>query len=237
MDPFKSLTFDDLGGKGDDEEQVELPEEDIDVGPDLGDQEDEMVDDEEMGGDEVDPIGDAAANEVGGIGMGDIPNEGDAGIKLDDPMAGMPGAPAAPLEPQVKWTNVPQDNGDIWSEHLDGYVLRARSLSAKNGDKIKYIAQLFKGKKLIEKGVVWLKQSGDAQMMLQNIADRILDKMGLVSHSLEQKPQEPAPAAPMPEDDSAPNEGDLPSGEPDEEGAGSIGDLDLGDEDLEALGG
>ncbi len=234
FDPFKPLTIDDLGGSSQGEEQIDLPEEDIDVGPDLGGGEDEPLGDEE-----VDPIGDAAADDTGGIGPSDIPNEGDAGVKLDDPSAGIPGAPApAPAAvPQVKWTNVPQDNGDIWSDHIDGFSLRARALSAKNGTKTKYIAQLFKDRKLIEKGVTFIDQSADPQAVLQNIADRILDKMGLVSHSLVKPEPEMPPEAP-PEDDGGVQDADIPTDEGgDEGGDDELDDLDLGEEDIEALGG
>ncbi len=222
FDPFKPLTIDDLGSRQG-EEQINLPEEDIDVGPDMGD------DEEQLGDEEVDPIGDAAVDDTAGISSSDIPNEGDAGDKLDDVSADVPGAMAsAPAAPQVKWTNVPQDNGDIWSDHIDGYTLRARALSAKNGTKTKYIAQLFKDRKLLEKGVVFIDQTADAQAVLQNISDRILDKMGLVSHSLV------PPAQP---DDGGVQESDIPDGDTAESGDDALADLDLGEEDIEALGG
>lgn len=233
FDPFKPLTIDDLGGSNQGEEQIDLPEEDIDVGPDMGDE-------EALGDEEVDPIGDAAVDDAAGIGPSDLPNEGDAGIKLDDQSADVPGtmpAPApAPAAPQVKWTNVPQDNGDIWSDHIDGYTLRARALSAKNGTKTKYIAQLFKDRKLLEKGVVFIDQTADAQAVLQNISDRILDKMGLVSHSLV-PPEPPAQPAAPPEDDGGVQEDDIPADDGAEGGDEALDDLGLGEEDIEALGG
>ena len=240
FDPFQPLTYDDLANDKsstsaklpqDPEPEQELPDQggdDLDLPP-------EPTDEQDIGEDDVDPIGDAAANDASGIGPSDIPNEGDAGVKLDDSMSDVPGMEPAPAAPIVKWTSVPQDNGDIWSEHLDGYVLRARSLSAKKGTRTKYIAQLFKDKKLIEKGVIWLEQGVDAQTALQNVADRILDKMGLVSHSLEQKP-DPSKAAELPIDDSAPNEGDLPQ-DGEDDGGGGQDDLGLSDDDLDALGG
>jgi len=136
----------------------------------------EVMDDLDFEDDEVDPIGD--------IGLGDSEFESEL---MDD----SPDLPEdeeekeefiAPEE-QVRWTVVPQENGDIWTEHVNGFILRARPLSAKQGSKIKYSVQLFKDQKIIEKGIIWIDREKDATEYLQNIADRILDRLGLTNLS------------------------------------------------------
>lgn len=168
-------------------------------------EEEELTNIEEPGADEVDisdeeidPIGDAALDELGGSELTDI--EFDA--ELAEPeFPGVKEAEFIPPEQQVRWTAVPQENGDIWSEHVDGFVLRARPLSAQQGDKIKYIAQLFKNNKMIEKGVIWVDQNTDAREYLQNVSDRILDRMGLVNVSMQAA--EPEAAEPEAEEEFA----------------------------------
>lgn len=244
IDPFKPITLDDLGGSKEPEGES-LGDSDAPIEPDdvgMGGADIDLDDDDadpeggiDFADDEIDPIGDAAMPAAGGT-----PDSDQLG---NDPLAPPPAAPPAPLVPekQVKWTSVPQDNGDIWSEHVDGFTLRARALSAKQGDKTKYTAQLFHDKKLLEKGVIWVPSSVDPQTVLQNVADRILDRMGLVSHSLE----EPDPA-PVPDQGKAVQDGDQPPHDPEgdktkDETAADGGDqggadLDLSDDDKAILG-
>lgn len=143
-----------------------------------------MQNDLELDDEQIDPLGD--------IGLGDSDFESE----LENDSLDLPddsGEPKIiPPEEQVKWTAVPQENGDIWSEHVNGYVLRARPLSAQQGDKRKYAAQLFKDNKIMEKGTIWVDNNADARDILHNIADRILDRLGLVNVSrMKAQPEAP----------------------------------------------
>jgi len=150
--------------------------------PEAEEQED-MDPDELMGDDDLD-IEDDEIDPVGDIGLGGT----DFNTELEDDSLDLPdNEPEQPKivapEEQVRWTVVPQENGDIWSEHVNGFVLRARPLSAQKGPQIKYAAQLFKDQKMIENGTIWIDKDTDATEYLQNVADRILDRMGLTNLS------------------------------------------------------
>lgn len=161
----------------------DLPENEDDEAIDPED----VMDDEELDidDDEIDPIGD--------IGLGDsnfsaaLDSEMDASSDL--PLEYDTNRMIAPEE-QVRWTVIPQENGDIWSEHTNGYVLRARPLSTQKGSALKYAAQLFKDNKILEEGVIWIDQDKDPVEYLQNISDRILDRLGLSNLSkMDAKPE------------------------------------------------
>ncbi len=133
---------------------------------------------------EVDPMGDDALDD------NNFEKElEDDGLDLPEPIEQ---PEMIPPEEQIKWTPVPQENGDVWSEHVNGYILRARPLSSKEEDKIKYAVQLFEGDRLLEKGVIWIEQNSDPREFLQNVSDRILDRMGLLNVSkMDAEPEEP----------------------------------------------
>jgi hypothetical protein len=161
------------------------------------------------------------------LNLGDIesvPEDGeDADMSLDDfesevgksPESELPGAtPELPQpldvqaepEKQVKWTVVPTDDNEIKSKHVGGFELRAKPLSSRQGEKVKYVVQLYKGEKIIDKGVTWVDAGIDPRTFLQNVSDRVLNKLGLTSNEIEsQKPvetpeagSEGAPAAEVP---------------------------------------
>lgn len=158
------ITADDF--TADDMPETSQPEDELD--PSITD------DDLDIGDDEIDPVGDI------NLGSSDFDSE------LEDDSLGLPGEEEPRIiapEEQVKWTVVPQENGDIWSEHVNGFVLRARPLSAQQGAKTKYMAQLFKDQKMIDKGPIWIENDADPVEYLQNIADRILDRLGLTNVS------------------------------------------------------
>ena len=123
----------------------------------------DLDDDINIGSDEIDPIGD--------IGLGD--EEFEAELEVD-------ALPETSPEEVVKWTPVPQENGDIRSEHIDGFILRARPLSSKQENKIKYAAQLYKNGKMVENGTIWIDRDVDATSYLQNVSDRILGRLNLI---------------------------------------------------------
>lgn len=175
------------------------------------------------------------------VGMDDIDlGQGDAEESLDDfeselgaeipdtpDLGASPELPQpvdiTPVEPekQVKWTAVPTDDSEIKSKHVGGFILRAKPLSSKQGDKVKYITQLYKGEKIIEKGVIWIDSEKDPRTFLQNVSDRILNRMKLTSNEIE-KPKEPEAVAPMPEATGQesgiePTESDLPKEEEQDE--------------------
>lgn len=162
-------------------------------------QDDEDEDIVDIGDEEIDPIGDAALDDDEDLDDEEFDMELDNNNDDDDlPDAFTEEEPIDMVPPEeiVRWNPVPQENGDIWSEHTDGFVLRARPLSAQQDDKIKYVAQLYKNDKTIEKGVIYIDQNVDAQEYLQNIADRILDRLNLVNLSK----QEAKPAIEDPEE-------------------------------------
>lgn len=137
--------------------------------------------------DEIDPVGDIDLDS-GGVNDSDFDtelNDDDLGLDIEQEPINI-----APEE-QVRWTVVPQENGDIWSEHVNGFIVRARPLSAQQGSKIKYMAQLFKDRKMLEKGTIWIDANVDPVEYLQNISDRILDRFGFTNVSrMKPKPQE-----------------------------------------------
>jgi len=159
-------------------EEGDIPEDEEGDTVDPGDMD---LGDDDIGDEEIDSIGDEALDDFGG-GLGGGLDDDEFGDELNlganADLPDMEQQPVAPEE-QVRWTPVPQDNGDIRSDHVDGFVLRARPLSAQKGGKIKYVSQLYKDDRLIEKGVIWIDQQNDAREILQNIADRILDRTGL----------------------------------------------------------
>lgn len=166
-EPIKADDFKDEDFPSPEEDQLKSPDdEDIDLDDELN-----------IGDEEIDPVGDDALG-LGDDEFSDELNDMSLDLPDEEPISNM----VAPEE-QIRWTPVPQENGDIWSEHVDGFVLRARPLSAQQGSKIKYAAQLFKNDKLIEKGVIYIDQNRDSREVLQNIADRILDRLNLVNMS------------------------------------------------------
>lgn len=170
------------------------PEDYASVSPGQVDMDDELELD-----DEIDPVGDLALDEIDdedfGIDDEDFDKEletDDFSLEMDETEIEQPEEIVRPEE-QVKWSVIQQDNNDIVSKHADGFVLMARPLSAKQGDKIKYISRLSKDNKVLESGVIWIDRNEDARKYLENIADRILDKSGFVNLSKEEpvdKPEE-----------------------------------------------
>lgn len=149
---------------------------------------------EAPGEDTIDPIGDDAVNDLGkgggkdeaasDLGLGDEDNAATtSGDNEMDQISDSMGFDEFP-EPEkvVKWNPITSGNNEIVSKHVDGFMLRARQLSVKNGEKTKYAVQLFKGNKMVDKGSIWLSSNADPRATLQNIADRILNKLGLTSH-------------------------------------------------------
>ncbi len=156
--------------------------------------------DMDLGGDDAGDDAEASLDdfesELGAIDSPDTPD----GIDMPEPVSIDP-EPVAP-EKVVKWTAIPTDNNELKSKHVGGFILRARSLSAKQGKKTKYMTQLFKDKKILEKGVIWIDDDKDPLTFLQNISDRVLNRMGLVSNEVENKP-EITPEEPL-DDQAAP---------------------------------
>ena len=175
------ITADEFGSDDLPEEEAGSEALDADLG-DVGDE--DLEGDVGIGDDEIDPIGDLGMEDDLGLGGG-----GDLGMDDEEFESELDSSPEDELpemtapEAKVRWTPVPQENGDIWSEHVEGFVLRARPLSAQQGPKIKYAVQLFKNDQMVEKGVIYIDRHEDAREYLQNIADRILDRMNLINLS------------------------------------------------------
>jgi hypothetical protein len=222
FDPFEPIKKEDFAPS--DMPEDEGGEEPVDL---------DMEDDLDLGEDEVDPIGDLGLEEEGEDEGDDEDFEDELGglDDMEDELGGMEDdlgledeedfmeAPQA----QVKWTPVPTEDGTVQSEHEEGFVLRAKPLSSQQGNKVKYITQLYKGNKIIEKGTIWVESEVDAREYLQNVSDRILDRLGLFSN-VEQQP-EPTEAPPSEEG----GEEDLLGGEEDLLGGeeGEIGEEEL----------
>jgi hypothetical protein len=183
FDPFEEISLDDFKTdefKDTNEKQIDpgdvglgdLGDEDGQINPDdvgLGD----VVDEE---GGEVDPVGDSA--------LGDIGSEASSDINLESPEID-DNSDVEVAEQQLeintpKWQVVPQDNNDIVSRHDDGYILRARLLSAKQGSKVKYAAQITRDNKILDKGVIWIERDANPVEFLQNVSDRILSRFGYI---------------------------------------------------------
>ena len=175
--------------------------------PDVNDVTDDMItsDDIDIDDDEIDPVGDFNLSGISKKEAQSNKPDLDLGPEIDTTEE-VDDIPIAP-EVMVKWTPVSTDNGEIISKHIDGYVLRAKPLSAKSGSKNKYIVQLHKGK-IIEKGIIWVDNNRDAREFLQNVSDRILDRTGLVNKSEE---------AVELEGGELPESGELPDGELEDE--------------------
>ena len=194
----------------DGEKEASLDPEDVD-----------LEDDIDIGDEEIDPMGDDVLG--GGLEDDEFSDELE-----DDSLFGEPEMVAP--EEQVKWTTVQQENGDIWSEHESGFVLRARPLSTKQGSKLKYSAQLFKNNKMVDKGTIWVEKGADATEFLQNVADRILDRHGLVNYSN----QEAEPAEPAADEElDLGGDDELDLGGDEELDLGGDEELDLGDDELD----
>jgi hypothetical protein len=144
------------------------------------------LDDEINLDDEIDPIGDSALDDELELSQDEFESELESEDENDIPELEEPGDEELDIEgleepefePEIKWTAVPQDGNEIKSEHIDGFVLRARPLSSKQGDKIKYASQLYLNKRIIEKGVIWIDKETDPREYLENISDRIISKLG-----------------------------------------------------------
>jgi hypothetical protein len=247
LDPFQPINAEDFKPtdlpKGDDPEAQMDPasvgmEDNVDIGQ--GDAEDSLDDFEsELGQAPAaapDPAAAAPADPAGGLG-------GDVGLPEPTEIA-----PAEP-EKQVKWTTIPTDDNEIKSKHVGGFLLRSKPLSSRQGEKTKYITQLYKGNKILEKGVIWIDSSKDPRTYLQNVSDRILNRMGLSSNEIEKpKPEEPAMpeagaeagAEPIPGAEGAPEGGEAAPGGgeglPEEGGEPGAADLP-GEEPPDELGG
>jgi hypothetical protein len=150
-------------------------------GDDLVDPDDlDMGDDLDLGEDEIDPIGDLDLEGEGDLEGGDEDFESELDdlegddLGLEDELGDEEFVEAPQAE--VKWTPTPTEDGTIHSEHKDGFVLRAKPLSSQQDSKIKYITQLYKGDKMIEKGTIWVENEVDPREYLQNVSDRILDR-------------------------------------------------------------
>lgn len=199
------------------------------------------------------PKGDSAESQIdpANVGMEDNVDigQGDAEDSLDDfeselgdqattdqELNGNVGLPEptaiAPVEPekQVKWTTIPTDDNEIKSKHIGGFLLRSKPLSSKQGEKTKYITQLYKGNKILEKGVIWIDSSKDPRTYLQNVSDRILNRMGLSSNEIEKSESEESVMPEVgselgseanPEEGGEPGAADLP-GESEDEQSGDI---------------
>lgn len=141
-----------------------------------------MEDNIDIGQDDAEASLDNFESELGATGAVDEPG----GLELPEPTE--VSVPAEP-EKKVKWTTVPTDDNEIKSQHVGGFTLRSKPLSSKQGEKIKYITQLYKDKKILEKGVIWVDSNKDPRSFLQNIADRILNRMGLTSNEIEEEPK------------------------------------------------
>ena len=196
-----------------------------------------MDDDLELN-DEVDPIGDEALEEFDdedfGMNDEDFDDEIEMDVDSDMPIdigidAEEPNQEMVAPEAQVKWTAAPQDNGDLVSHHVNGFILMARPLSAQQGSKTKYVSRLSRDGKVIESGVIWIDSEADAMEYLQNVADRILDRTGLINKSKEEA--EPEPAA-SPEENADEDFGGIGVGGGDA-GIDVGGDFDLEGEDVD----
>jgi hypothetical protein len=185
LDPFEPINkdefkVDDLPENDNDLDDVNPEEVGLDDGLKLDDE-----DDLNLGDEEIDPVGDIGLD----LGSGELDRgEKDLPDAISDDESESVQQPLAP-EQVVKWHPVAMEDGEIRSEHVDGFTLRAKPLTVKKGEAIKYVAQLYKDKKMIEKGVIWVKQNEDPRTFLQNVADRMLSRMNLVNKSMEQPKQ------------------------------------------------
>jgi hypothetical protein len=168
FDPFKPINPEDFKPSDFPNENEKIDQKDS---GDLGDEED--VEDADVSLDDFE-------SELNSQFDADIPD--DKSLELPKPIDIQ-----TPIEPekQVKWTIIPTDNNELKSQHVSGFILRAKPLSAKKGEKIKYITQLYKSNKILEKGVIWIDHTKDPITFLQNISDRILNRMGLSSNEAE----------------------------------------------------
>ena len=202
LDPFQPINAEDF-------KPTDLPK---------GDSPDVQVDPANVGMEDNVDIGQGDAEDS----LDDFESElGGQTAAIPDPTAlgvdvGLP-KPTAIAEPekQVKWTTIPTDDNEIKSKHVGGFLLRSKPLSSRQGEKVKYITQLYKGNKILEKGVIWIDSSKDPRTYLQNVSDRILNRMGLSSNEIE-APKEPT----MPEAGTEP----IPGAEGASEGAEAASD-------------
>lgn len=144
---------------------------------------------------EIDPIGDIALDELDdelefNDDLNNELNDDEFDAELNSSDIPEEETEFTPPEEQIKWTVIPQENKKIRSEHINGFILQAHPLSSKQGDKIKYVAQLSKDGKMINKGVIWINKNKDVHEFLQNIADRILDRLNLMNISVKEEPEE-----------------------------------------------
>jgi hypothetical protein len=181
FDPFKPLNSEDFKPSdlptGNKEDKINPKDVGVDNSVDLKDDED---------GEDADTSLDDFESELNDQFSPDVPS-GDESLSLPEPTSIQ--TPIAP-EKQIKWTVIPTDNNELKSQHVNGFTLRARPLSAKKDEKIKYITQLYKGNKILEKGVIWIDSTKDPITFLQNVADRILNRMGLTSNEIEEPKSE-----------------------------------------------
>lgn len=175
LDPFepinpKDFEVDDTKGT------EEINPADVGLDDVLDDKGGSLDGEEQFDDEEVDPVGDAA------LGGGDA--SGKIGLEeptlVDSANAGDPTLEKQKEIIEPKWQVVPQDNNDIVSQHEKGFLLRARPLSSKQGNKIKYAAQLTRNNEVLDKGVIWVDRDANPVDFLQNVADRIISKFNLI---------------------------------------------------------
>lgn len=155
-------------------------------------EEDEIIDDKQFNieDDEVDPIGDIGLDDkefsksLKEPADADLPNSKEETKEepLEEPLEDMLDEPSGQKDISgPSWTVVPQENGEIKIEHKDGYTVRAKPLTVRNKNKIKYAVQLYKDHKIIEKGVRWIDEDQDPIKILQNISDALLKKLNFIN--------------------------------------------------------
>lgn len=173
FDPFEPINASDFQVEDEGDDQIDPA--DVGLGDTLDDDLNTADSADQIDDNEVDPIGDSALDSIDlkEPSLKDDPE--DVNNRNEDEVVDQQMEINTP-----KWNVVPQDNSDIVSKHVDGYILRARPLSAKNGDKVKYAAQISRDSKIIDKGVIWIKRDVNPVDYLQNISDRILSKFGFI---------------------------------------------------------
>jgi len=112
------------------------------------------ADDVDSLGDSVDPIGDSVF-------------EDDQQQQVD-------------IEPP-KWVDIETTKNRFQSEHQDKFILKASRLSAKQGDKTKWVAKLVLNNKIIDDGIVWVDNNIDAKQFIQNKADRLIERFNSIN--------------------------------------------------------
>lgn len=122
----------------------------------------------------IESDGSGGSEEEGGGELAGI-NSNDVAQKMEEPEKGEQVAPPPAMPTVPSWTSFPLPNKkDIGLRRSDGFILRMRKLESLSN---KWLAQVFIGDKVLDKGQVIVPQDVDPITYIRDMADYMLDAL------------------------------------------------------------